>query len=211
MAVAIAESFRLLVLACRGDESVTSERFDVLLTQTQGFDIPQMSAQAFPTAAFYKSSIGAYGDAIECVRSLAAIERIRDEWYFIQRIPLLARVCVSAGDIDLARSLAVGVKPNLVGYENVLVAGAAVVAEAEGRLHDAIAAYGDAAERWGAFACVPERAYALLGNGRCLLRLGRSEVAASLKDARDIFVGLAARPLVEELDILLAEATARTS
>ena len=45
-------------------------------------------------------------------------------------------------------------------------------------------------ERWREFGRVPERAYALLGLGRCLLRLGGAEADVPLREAQKLFSSL---------------------
>jgi hypothetical protein len=51
-----------------------------------------------------------------------------------------------------------------------------------------------------------EEAQALLGRGRCLLALGRApEAAQPLREAREIFARLGARPALEETDALLEQ------
>ena len=86
------------------------------------------------------------------------------------------------------------------------------MAEADGRLEQALGLYAEAAEGWAGFGHVPERGQALLGVGRCLLSLGRpTEAAAKLREAREVFQGLGARPLVAEVDAHLELATALTS
>jgi hypothetical protein len=51
--------------------------------------------------------------------------------------------------------------------------------------------YREAGERWRAFGNVPERAYALLGQGHCLAALGKPEAEAPLREARELFAALA--------------------
>jgi len=54
---------------------------------------------------------------------------------------------------------------------------------------------------------VPEQAFALLGQGRCLIGLSRpTEAAAVLQHAREIFERLGATPALAETDALLAAA-----
>jgi hypothetical protein len=61
--------------------------------------------------------------------------------------------------------------------------------------------------RWHDFAAVHEEAQALLGQGRCLVALGRaSEAAAPLSAARDIFTRLGAGPALVEADEWFAKA-----
>ena len=45
----------------------------------------------------------------------------------------------------------------------------------------------EAASRWQEFADVDERAWALLGQGRCLSAVGKPEAVAPLREARDLF------------------------
>ena len=53
---------------------------------------------------------------------------------------------------------------------------------------------------------VPERAHALLGKGRCLLRLGSEDARQPLLEARTLFAGLGAEPLVAQTDALVHHA-----
>jgi hypothetical protein len=92
-----------------------------------------------------------------------------------------------------------------------LETGRAVLLEARGELQAASALYAKAAEGWTELRHVLECGLALLGLGRCEVGLGRAgEARAPLAEARDVFVGLGARPL-DETDALLEEATARAS
>lgn len=86
------------------------------------------------------------------------------------------------------------------------------MAEARGDLDEASGLYGDVAERWREYGHVPVRAQALLGLGRCLVQAGAAaEASAPLGEARTVFSGLRARPLLDETDAWLARATALSS
>jgi hypothetical protein len=63
--------------------------------------------------------------------------------------------------------------------------------------------YREAAERWRRFGIVPERSHALLGRARCLAVLGRPGAARPAREARRLFTGLGAAPLVAAADALL--------
>ena len=84
--------------------------------------------------------------------------------------------------------------------------------EARGDLWAAVDAYADAADRWERFGVVAEQAFALLGQGRCLVGLSRpNEAAPVLRNAREIFERLQAAPVLAETDALLLQATAISS
>ena len=68
------------------------------------------------------------------------------------------------------------------------------------------------AERWERFGVVTEQAYALLGQGRCLLGLFRpTEAAPVLQHARQILERLQAAPALAAADAFLEKATALSS
>ena len=71
--------------------------------------------------------------------------------------------------------------------------------------------YTDAADRWRTFGNVPERAYALLGQGRCLVALGDWAAEAPLAEARDLFALMGYKPALAETEKLLAETVAKTA
>ena len=81
-------------------------------------------------------------------------------------------------------------------------------AEAAGDHTAAAELYQQAAERWRQFGNVPERAYALLGQGRCLATLGKPEAEGPLREARDLFTTLAYQPALAESRALLGESEA---
>ena len=72
--------------------------------------------------------------------------------------------------------------------------------------------YADAAHRWERFGVITERGFALLGQGRCLVRVGQSHDAVPiLNNAREIFQALGAKHPITETNALLEQATALTS
>jgi hypothetical protein len=71
--------------------------------------------------------------------------------------------------------------------------------------------YDEAASRWQEFGNVPERAYALLGQGRCLVALGDGSADAPLSEARNLFESLGYKPALTETEKLLTRSTATAS
>jgi tetratricopeptide (TPR) repeat protein len=127
-----------------------------------------------------------------------------------QVLPALVRTALGLGDLALAERLEESVVPRHPYSEHALVAADAAMTEARGNLQSAADAYTDAADRRERFGALPEQAFALLGQGRCLIGLSQpTEAAAFLQKAREIFERLEAAPALTETDALLERATAR--
>lgn len=86
--------------------------------------------------------------------------------------------------------------------EHARVASLAALAEAQGRIDEAITGYTDGTARWDRFGVVPERAWAWLGLGRCLLATG-GEAAPALSTARALFASMEASPAMRRCDELI--------
>ena len=82
--------------------------------------------------------------------------------------------------------------------EHALASTRAQLAEAAGEHAAAAQLYREAAERWLQFGNVPERAYALLGEGRCLTALQMPEAAGPLRRAAELFASIGYRPALVE-------------
>ncbi len=124
--------------------------------------------------------------------------------------PELIRTACQAGDPDLARRLLDANLDNPGRSANIVVCGRAMIAETEGRFEEALAGYRDAADRWVAYGSIPEQGLALIGQGRCLIALGRgAEATEPLLAARELFTPLGAARALTEVDDLLAQTTAR--
>jgi len=122
----------------------------------------------------------------------------------------MARTAAAAGDPALAERLVVPLEPTFAYHQHARCAAGAVLTEARGQLADAAGRHGEAADRWRRFGVVPERAHALLGGqGRCLAALGHPDAGEPLRQARQVFAGLRAQPLVAEADALLGRARTR--
>jgi hypothetical protein len=68
--------------------------------------------------------------------------------------------------------------------------------------------YAESATRWQEFGNVPERTYALLGQGRCLTAVGSPDAAEPLREARELFASMGYKPAVAETDELLTQGEA---
>ncbi len=128
---------------------------------------------------------------------------------FAGRLPALVRCALAAGDVALAERLAEGVgDAGLPLHEHAFVAAQAQIVEARGDLREGAELFEDAAARWDGFGAKLEQAYALQGQGRCLVALADRAAESVLRDARALFGEMGARPRVEECDALLSRALA---
>jgi hypothetical protein len=123
----------------------------------------------------------------------------------------VVRTALTANNPKLAHQLTTGVERHTPYHEHALTAAAAALAEANGHHQAAADGYADAARRWQAFGVPTEQAFALLGHGRCLLALNDPAATQPLLHARNIFQKPQAAPTLAETDLLLRQATARTS
>jgi tetratricopeptide (TPR) repeat protein len=121
------------------------------------------------------------------------------------------RLALALGDQSLARRLTAGFKPITPLRGHALASARAQLAEAAGDRVQAASKYADAAERWREFGNVPERAYALLGQGRCLVAVGDAGAEVPLAEARSLFLSMGYKPALAETEKLLAEAIAQTA
>jgi tetratricopeptide (TPR) repeat protein len=150
----------------------------------------------------------ALGDLDSAMSLLAASETaLRSEggFWWAEFLPLALRIALAGDDHTLAERLADTIEPRQPLSQHAIVAAQALLAEAHGDYETASAAFAEAASRWHDFAVVYEEAYSLLGQGRCLVALGRApEAAPVLEQARAIFARLEAKPALEETDAALA-------
>ena len=121
------------------------------------------------------------------------------------------RTALALRQPELANRLVDGVEPRTPLAEHALCASSAQLAEAAGDYAEAVVLYAEAAERWREFGNVPERAYALLGQGRCLAALGQPEAREPLGEARELFASMGYRPALADTETLLEQTTAAAS
>lgn len=204
-------SAQLLLHGERGDPALgpaDAERLSAAVRETTEL---QLIAVGLPAAA---GMLLARGHGPDAARLLAELERtpgVRRDTNYAAVLPALVRCAVGVGDAELAARLAGGVESITPLHEHGLRAASAQMAEARGAHHEAAAGYAEAAERWQAFGDVPERAYALLGQGRCLHALGDQAAADPLREARALFESLGYRPALAETDGLLGDTEAASA
>jgi class 3 adenylate cyclase/tetratricopeptide (TPR) repeat protein len=207
--IALTEKGR--VLAHRGEFREAAALAKDFLPRARQIGDAQVLVPALTAGALIEQ---ARGDVPEAVRLLDELDRATHagKTYRAVGLPDALRICVAAKAISLGERLIDAIAERTERAAHAVVTARAVLAEAHGELQRAAEQYADAAERWSEFGFVLERGQALLGAGRCLLGLSRSrEAAEKVEEAREIFAGLRARPLIAEAEALLEDLAAVSS
>jgi hypothetical protein len=207
----MAQTYRQSVLIRRGIPDGGAILEDEILPRAREIGDGQVVVPAFRTAAVGRLSRGDIDGAIALVEELG---RLMGDLPGFRGWMLddSALICLAAGKTDVLSGLLVGYRPYLTRDRNSVLGARAVLAEAEGDHTEAARLYEGAAGRWRSFPAVLEHGRALMGVARCVLALGRaSEATDRSREARQVFSGLGAAPLVAEADELLGQATALSS
>ena len=173
---------------------------------------PQYLGGLLALAAIARTAVGEARAATPLLTELEHVPNVRHTLDYLRSLPDLVRVAIAAGEPGLGAQLADGLKPLYQLDQHAAVTARALLAEQHGENAEAAALFTDAAGRWERFEVPWEQAQALLGEGRCLLTLGRPpEAREPLHTARDIFASLGANPALTDANLLLAQATALTA
>jgi class 3 adenylate cyclase len=171
--------------------------------------LSQLVPNAFVAAAATRAALGEAPRALELLAQALAVPSVRVTGDYAQVLADIVRLCLALGESGLAQTLVEGVPTLLPVQSHALASAQALLAEMRGGHEVAAAGFADAATRWHDFAVPYEEGQALLGQGRCLVALGRApEAAAHLAAAREIFARLGAKPALAETEAWLARASA---
>jgi class 3 adenylate cyclase/tetratricopeptide (TPR) repeat protein len=124
---------------------------------------------------------------------------------------LLLRLTLAVGEVELGEHLALHLHDERPLGQHMQLSARAQLAEAVGDRAAAAQLYREAAAAWHEFGHVPERAYSLLGQGRCLAALNRPEADQALRLAQELFALMGYKPALAEAQALLAETTSRSA
>lgn len=205
-----ARGLKARALVEQGREGAAEAAQDAFLAAVEIDKTDQMILAAVP-AALAQVANGGFDAARNVLSHVAAIAGVKDSAEYAARLPALVRSSLAAGDPDLATRLVRGFEPTLPVREHALAATAALLAESRGDHLEAADQFSDAAFRWDRFGARLERAYALVGQGRCLAALGDSTADVPLREARALFHEMGARPRIDECDNLIALASKLSS
>jgi hypothetical protein len=177
------------VLAHRGRLDEAARDVAILLPRAREVGDPQAVGPALVMAALVAVQRGDTNDVAAFVEEFVGFaDRARVD--VVGALPVVARVCLAAGQGELAARLVhvVDGAPGPVA-RCALQSARAMLRESEKDVDGAAALYRDAAEGWVQWGSVVERAYALLGLGRCA---GDED---ALREAAAVFERLQAKPL----------------
>jgi class 3 adenylate cyclase/tetratricopeptide (TPR) repeat protein len=211
-ALVLIRSIRVMVLSLRGGGYEATGSLDWLTSAARRSGRIDVAILPLAAAAIAQAAFGDRESFSQLTTEIETTPGIGDVMELGTVLPALARAAIAVGKPELAEGLAGHLVAPYPYAEHALIAVNAAITEARGDPAATADAYADAADRWERFGVVPEQAFALLGQGRCLLGLSRpTEAAAVLQDAREIFERLQAAPALAETDALLAQATALSS
>ena len=192
-----------------GKGEVSAAEADWLTETARGIDSADSVVLAFAAAATTLAPA-----APERARALLAeVERTAgapETPYYARQLAAMVRTATTVDDPRLAKRLAELLKPIFPLREHALCAAKAQLTEHVCQYTDAASLYAEAAARWQEFGNVPERAHALLGQGRCLLAIGEAKGAEPLRKARKLFEQMGYKPALAETESLLAHSAQRT-
>ncbi len=163
-------------------------------------------------AALTRTALGNPGYALTLLAEIIETPNTDSTPYYAAYLPTLVRTALILDRPDLAQALTTGYNPRTPYAHHALAITAPALAEALGRHETAADGYADAARICGEFGLVSEQGFARLGQGRCLLHLDQPhQVTAVLRQARDVFTQLGAKPALADTDTLLEQANAPTA
>ena len=166
-------------LAQRGAVDEAERCTAIFLPRARDIGDPQALGPALHVGAFVYALCGKLEEATALVVDFERITQKQPNWR-ADGLRDCLRVCVAAGQLELAQTLLKGAEsaiPNLATRATLATA-SAMLAEAHGQREEAAARYREALTGWAEWGSVVERAYALLGLGRCGDGAAEQEAAA---------------------------------
>ena len=193
------------VLVYRGDVEGARALAADFLPRAREVGDPQVLLPALAIAALIADAAGEAEEASVLVDQFDRASQDRAPWVRTLFLLLVIEVLVAAGRIERARELLQGADVWTARGRGSVLACRALLAEAEGSHQEAAGLYGEAAAAWAGYGFVLQQGFALLGEGRCILALGRADEGEKrLREAAGIFERLGARLALAEVDVLFS-------
>jgi hypothetical protein len=191
----------------RGESGAETGRVDWLVDTARKVSAADVTVEVLASAA--AAALATAPDrARMLLAELARTPGGRQSPSYARQLPAMLRTALATRDAELAQRLVDGIDSRYPLNGHALCAARAQLAEHSGEHARAETLYAEAAARWQTFGNVPERAYALLGRGRCLLALDDSHAEVPLRQAQELFDSMGYKPALAETDRLLQQATA---
>ena len=191
-----------LVFALTGrlpEAKANADRAQEILDAT--FSVGTYGSARMPYLAAARMCLGDVGAALDLLERFESMSSGRTP-HLGTGLPVALRTAVEAGDEKLAGRLAERERRATAkrAIESCALGSFdASMAERSGDVERAAAAFARAATAWSAFGVPLEEAIARVGEGRCLMALGRTEQAKpALAEAQAVFARLGARAAVSE-------------
>ena len=191
------------IFAMRGHGERAAEVLEWLETAARGVGNPRLLVRGLESAALVRAGQRQMEAAAALLSEVEATVGDAHDLSLTDNV----RTALVVGDMEIAERFVLAFEPRTPYDDHNLAAANAALAEARGDLQDASVAYADAADRCARFGMVPEQAFALLGQGRCVLRLsGPDDAAPVLRRAYELFDHLQAVPALAEIATLRQQA-----
>src|SRR5262249_22854186 len=191
---------RLLVECGRHGEASSPEP---MLRASRDSRQPEIMALAVAAAANLLHAQAHHEQARLLLADLDLRAVTRTNGHYATLLPSLVRTALNLTDSALATSLNQCIPPLTPLHQHALTTSHAQLSEADENYEEASSLYAEAARRWQQFGNVPEHAYALLGQGRCLNELGDT-AEQPLHQAAELFALLGYKPAFDEAKVLLS-------
>ena len=196
---------RVGLLCERGTPEQAGE-VDELVDAARETGLPAFIAMALAAAARLLLAQGRPKQADTFVRELDELGAV-PAW----QLRSLVEIALALDDAALAERFVGYVEPTEPAIRHALTSARAQLREAGGDHAAAAGLYEEAARAWEEFDTVPGRAYALLGQGRCLHALGDPRAEQRFAEARELFASMGYQPALAEAEALLQQAQAAAS
>jgi class 3 adenylate cyclase len=191
------EAVQLHAYAARGHKNL-GQRAEQLVSRAKLALVADLEPYAVASAAA-AFAVDAPERVVALLTDLERSEGASGSPYYARCLPRMVRCALAVARRDLAERLLSRLTSRYPLAEHTTCAVRAALAEDANDHKVAATLYAEAAERWREFGNVPECAYALLGQGRCL------QTAEPLREARELFAAMGYAPALAEVDALLAQ------
>jgi tetratricopeptide (TPR) repeat protein len=207
----IAAVYRAWVWLRRGEADAAGREVDALLPEARQIGYGEFLAPALVIASEVALVHGDVGQARILVAEFVRNAKANPEFWRVF-LPVAVRVVVALGDVVAAGELMTMTGERFPVRMRLSTDSAiAILEEARGDVAAAAERYRRSAEGWEAYGFVLEEARTRMGLGRCMAALGRTdEGRRELERARALLEPMGARPMLEEVDRVLAGAGAST-